>query len=193
MLALPWASHARRSKGVLIASAICGRFLSYLADDFGHASARQESLCSCNLPDGDWLDDVRGISSCVGGRWPCHAPSGRSCASRCSVGGERYCSGAYLRRRLGTTSCCKASRGRSTMTRQAAAEAHGLMNAEPTAVIDLFLCWLLDLLAAGVMSWLKGRSAGILARAWIQTIAAVRERSNSQRLKQLGTGVRPAR
>jgi len=46
------------------------------------------------------------------------------------------------------------------MTRQAAAEAHGLVNAEPTAVIDLFLCWLLDLLAAGVMSWLKGRSAG---------------------------------
>jgi hypothetical protein len=79
------------------------------------------------------------------------------------------------------------------MTRQAAAEAHGLMNAEPTAVIDLFLCWLLDQLAAGVMSWLKGRSAGILARAWIQTIAAVRERSNSQRLQRSGTGVRPAR
>jgi hypothetical protein len=79
------------------------------------------------------------------------------------------------------------------MTRQAAAEAHGLMNAEPIAVIDLFLCCLLDLLAAGVMSWLKGRSAGILALAWIQTIAAVRERSNSQRLQRSGTGVRPAR
>lgn len=79
------------------------------------------------------------------------------------------------------------------MTRQAAAEAHGRMNAEPTAVIDLFLCWLPDLLAAGVMSWLEGRSAGVLARAWIQTIAAVRERSNSQRLQKLGTGVRPTR
>jgi hypothetical protein len=42
------------------------------------------------------------------------------------------------------------------MTRQAATEAHGLMNAEPTAVIGLFLCWLLDLLAAGVTSWLAG-------------------------------------
>jgi hypothetical protein len=76
------------------------------------------------------------------------------------------------------------------MTRQAAAEAQGLMNAEPTAVIDLFPCWLLDLLAPGVMSWLAGRSAGDLAYAWIQTIAGVRERSNSQRLQQLGTGVR---
>jgi hypothetical protein len=79
------------------------------------------------------------------------------------------------------------------MTRQAAVEAHGRMNAEPTAVIDLFLCWLLDLLAAGVMSWLEGRAAGVLARAWIQTIAAVRKRSNSHGLQQLDTVVRPAR
>jgi hypothetical protein len=176
----------------MIASAICGRFLSYLADDFGDASAgrRACAVAICLMVIG-WTTFA--VYHRVGGRWPCHAPSARLCASRCSVGGERYCSGAYLRRWLGTTSCCKASRGRSTMTRQAAAEAHGLMNAEPTAVIDLFLCWLLDQLAAGVMSWLKGRSAGILARAWIQTIAAVRERSNSQRLQRSGTGVRPAR
>jgi hypothetical protein len=43
------------------------------------------------------------------------------------------------------------------MKRQAATEALGLMNAEPAAVIDLFLRWPLDLRPAGVMSWLAGK------------------------------------
>ena len=79
------------------------------------------------------------------------------------------------------------------MKRQAATEALGLMNAEPAAVIDLFLCWPLDLRAAGVMSWLVGKIGRRLGPHLDQTIAGLRERSNSQRRQQLGIGVRPAR
>ena len=77
------------------------------------------------------------------------------------------------------------------MTRQAATEA--LMNAEPTAVIDLFLCRLLDLLAAGLMSLLAWGISRRIGPHLDPDHRGVCGATNSQRLQQLGTGVRPAR
>jgi hypothetical protein len=69
---LPWASHARRSKGVLIASAICGRFLSYLAlaDDFGDAGAgrRACAVAICLMVIGWTTFAVYHLASAAAGR-----------------------------------------------------------------------------------------------------------------------------